>query len=281
MKDKKTKRKSKLKKKRKIFKKRNPSRNLQKQRIVLDTNILYYLGNEDGLYDKVKDLNLIPNYINLWELSHSDNLLNREENVRNAIRKMFPYQDNIIFEPPFIHLLKLKYKKYRFEIFPNLKYILDFTSRIAKGESIDENERERFKEYIDESKKGINEFTSSVTEEANKISKRLHDKKAHRKKHSIPYIANFINALIQNESNNKRSLEGFNLKRIELFICTMDAFFKSLETGERNVEPNDWNDLFVLLYVQPGDKFWTRERKWKNLIKAAGCEHYLYQEPTE
>jgi hypothetical protein len=58
----------------------------------------------------------------------------------------------------------------------------------------------------------------------------------------------------------------------------MDAFFKDLETGARTIERNDWNDLFVLTYVKPGDKFWTKERKWKDLIKAAGCGHYLYEE---
>ena len=36
-------------------------------------------------------------------------------------------------------------------------------------------------------------------------------------------------------------------------------------------------DLFNLAYVRRGDKYWTNEKKWIDIIKAVGCEHYLYQ----
>ena len=41
---------------------------------------------------------------------------------------------------------------------------------------------------------------------------------------------------------------------------------------------NDWYDLFQLIYVQPGEKYWTKDTYWIKLIKKAGMQHYLYEE---
>ena len=56
----------------------------------------------------------------------------------------------------------------------------------------------------------------------------------------------------------------------------MDLFYKKLETGSTVWKENDLNDLFILAYVRRGDKYWTKDRKWIDLIKEAGCEEYLY-----
>ena len=42
--------------------------------------------------------------------------------------------------------------------------------------------------------------------------------------------------------------------------------------------PNDWYDLTLLAYVEPGDKYWTKEGKWNQLIREAGCAAYLFEE---
>lgn len=70
------------------------------------------------------------------------------------------------------------------------------------------------------------------------------------------------------------------MDRAELLIKTLDHFFKTLETSGMKVQANDWYDFAILAYIQPGDKYWTREKRWINLIKDAGCEEYLYDEKT-
>jgi len=47
-----------------------------------------------------------------------------------------------------------------------------------------------------------------------------------------------------------------------------------LETGAMSVTANDWYDLFLLIYVNPERKIWTREKKWKQLIDSAGMKKY-------
>lgn len=37
-------------------------------------------------------------------------------------------------------------------------------------------------------------------------------------------------------------------------------------------------NIWYGLGQEQGDKYWTREKRWINLIKKAGCENYLYIE---
>lgn len=67
------------------------------------------------------------------------------------------------------------------------------------------------------------------------------------------------------------------MKKIELLVLTMDIFFKTMELSKMNMKPNDWFDLAILAYVRPGDKFWTEDNRLIQMIKEAGCEHYLYK----
>ena len=78
-------------------------------------------------------------------------------------------------------------------------------------------------------------------------------------------------------TNNLFSLRRLPLKEYELLVLVLDKFSKELEIGERKWQRNDLFDLFNLAYVRRGDKYWTNEKKWINIIKAVGCEHYLYQ----
>ena len=49
-----------------------------------------------------------------------------------------------------------------------------------------------------------------------------------------------------------------------------------LETGAKIMKANDWMDLFQLIYVQPSEKYWTREKYWIEQISKAGMTKYLY-----
>ncbi len=43
------------------------------------------------------------------------------------------------------------------------------------------------------------------------------------------------------------------------------------------IDENDWFDLFLLAYVQPGNLVWTFEKRWLILIKEkAHLEKYLF-----
>ena len=44
-------------------------------------------------------------------------------------------------------------------------------------------------------------------------------------------------------------------------------------------QPNDFYDLSNLVYVQPGDKYWTKEKRWKRIIsERANLDEYLVKD---
>lgn len=246
-------------------------------KIIADTNIWYGLGNDELLYQKMKQNPIVPTFVNIHELSKSENLIDKEDLSRNAIRMLFRFNETTIYEPPFIYLARLK-QEYVYDIPTEIGHWLKFTSKFAKGHSIDPDKREAFKQEIIAGRKNLEEVAKLFNDEAESIRNRILDKKAHKKIDTYQITAEFINFCIIQSTEGVVNIDGFQLDNIELLVKTLDHFFKTLETSHMKVQANDWYDFAILAYVQPGDKYWTREKRWINLITEAGCSHYLITE---
>jgi hypothetical protein len=48
----------------------------------------------------------------------------------------------------------------------------------------------------------------------------------------------------------------------ELFLLAWEIYHKELNLGSEKLKENDWIDLFNLVYVKPGFKYWTEDKKW-------------------
>lgn len=246
-------------------------------KIIADTNIWYGLGQEEALYEKVKEQPISPTFVNIHELSKSENLIDKEELSRSAIRMLFKFKENVIYEPPFIHLTKL-HQEYEYDVEKEIGHWLDFTSKFAKGHSIEPSKADEFRNQIENIRKDLTVISDFFNEEAEKIRQRITSKKDHKKIDTHQITGDFLNFCVEKSTNEKCNLDGFEMDNAELLIKTLDHFFKTLETSGMKVQANDWYDFAILAYVQPGDKYWTREKRWINLIKDAGCEEYLYEE---
>ena len=246
-------------------------------KIIADTNIWYGLGQENELFEKFSKEPISPTFANIHELSKSENLLDKEELSRSAIQKLFKFKENAIYEPPFIYLAQLK-QEYKYNIVSEIGHWLEFTSKFAKGHSIDPKKKEIFKQEILSGRKNLEEVAKLFNDEAENIRKRILYKKEHRKIDTYQITAEFINFCVLQSTQGAVNIDGFELDNIELLIKTLDHFFKTLETSRMKVQANDWYDFAILTYVQPGDKYWTREKRWINLITDAGCGHYLITE---
>lgn len=246
-------------------------------KIIADTNIWYGLGQDKKLFEKVSKDAISPTFANIHELSKSGNLLDKEELSRSAIQMLFKFKENTIYEPPFIYLARLK-QDYEYDIVLEIGQWLEFTSKFAKGHSINPEKKEFFKQEILAGRKNLEEVAKFFNDEAENIRTRILNKKAHKKIDTYQITADFINFCVEQSTKGKVNLDGFNLDNIELLVKTLDRFFKTLETSHMKVQANDWYDFAILTYVQPGDKYWTREKRWINLINEAGCGHYLIKE---
>ena len=69
----------------------------------------------------------------------------------------------------------------------------------------------------------------------------------------------------------------FDWGQVELFIKVLEQLLKELMLSYKTLEGNDWYDLTTLIYVEPGDKYYTYEDFWLRLIRDSGMAHYLAQ----
>ena len=243
--------------------------------IICDTNIWYGLGNEsiDCSIIKENDV-LVATCISVYELCYTENYLYNFEYTKNAVRAMMKYSSkHPIIEPPFAYLKITCDKNY---VYPINNEIFKFTEKIAQGcgiERADElkNEIEKRRQEIEKITDIFNEYVQTH------IKPNIKNKDAHRKENSIPLNRNLINQLVATQTKSEGLNADFDWKRIELFENVLKLYFNEIEIGVKKIKPNDWFDLFLLIYVKPHRKIWTKDRNLKRLIEEVGLEEYLYE----
>ncbi|MBK8654712.1 MAG: hypothetical protein IPN20_12580 [Haliscomenobacter sp.] len=71
--------------------------------------------------------------------------------------------------------------------------------------------------------------------------------------------------------------ENFPWVKIELFLHVLAGYLRELVFTQRKVATNDLYDLFNIVYVKPGELYWTEEKFWKNLINnQINFGHYFF-----
>jgi len=247
----------------------------KKMEIICDTHIWYGIGRGDiQIPPKVK---LVATYNSIDEFSRTQNLVKYPEYTMKGVQAMFKYsREHAIYEPPLIYLKKLSDKNYAYDVRENLNNILQFTEKIAKGFAIDLSKTEEYSQFCSDRKNDLMSVSQIFNDQAKQIKTNIKDLKTHRKENSIFLNRDLISLFVAKASKTDGLPKDFDWKQIELFENVLKLYFNALETGEFQSEPNDWYDLFLLIYVQPGRKVWTKEKRWLRLIKAAGLEHYLF-----
>ena len=244
-----------------------------KQRVICDTNIWYNLASGAIKLEDLKDVALIGTFINLRELVYSQNLKSKPEIVRAACGCLIKYAEDIILKDPVMHLVGMQQivegsEKKGFGL-------LNEARNLSLGALISEEVLN--KELLEKEALGI-EGTNNAMVFLEEIRPRIIDKKSHRANKDYKAIQDFYNVVIGNYTNNEYLLnDNFKWSKVDLLIKTTLEFFQELElSSTMKFKINDWADFFILSYVQPGDKFWTFENKWKRIITQAACGEYLF-----
>ena len=77
-------------------------------------------------------------------------------------------------------------------------------------------------------------------------------------------------------------LENVDWYQFEFYLAVHGHFMRTMDFSRMKADGNDHNDLRNMLYVQPENLYWTKERRWLTLAKEAGMSQYLYEpEPEE
>lgn len=263
---------------RKKRRKKRRAKRIRKIKIICDTNVWYGLGDGTiSISEIIARSSLVAIQVNIREFTFTYNLLNNEDLARNAIKAAFKYHSIERFEPPLIYLKKLSDRKYSYNTKKEQSQFMVFTSLIARGHSIDDKRKSDFKKVCDNVKSNLESATVLFNTEAEKIHIKIKDKKKHRSADTLELNRGLINLFVQNVTKDHGLDEKFDWRKIELFEYVLKEVLFDLETGAKRMTVKDWMDLFQLIYVQPGEKYWTRENYWLEQISKVGMTKYLYK----
>lgn len=244
--------------------------------VICDTNIWYDLANKK--YDKsllIRD-QLIGTSINLREIASSPYLISNLNLIVNAIKSITKFHDKIFIDNCMDHLITIFHKDY-LAISKTEEDILNgFTTLI--NININDIPAERFKEVKRRlnnitvpSQNLVDQINNGLPEIRQKIKQSI-GKKKHRQTDFTRTWKIFISELVSiySKENCEKEyvidIDDENWKNIDLFITTWERYFNKLELEKRKIRKNDWPDLFNLVYVQPGYKYWTSDKIWNQIF---------------
>lgn len=249
---------------------------MENQKVICDTMIWYHIANGKIDTAKLKNLDLYSTYINLFELRKTPNLLKDWKFVKKAVRALHDYHKGVFETHPIEFIIKKQFPEYACKDDSYKQTFKEFETLMEMDDNTEIPE-----EVIKKMQKSIDEFAQIAQRDADNINSKLPElrkkiketvgKKVHREIESYPLIYEVVNVYVQKQTNGEVALdiEKYPWNEIELFVKTWDNYFKELEvSGNRKFQPNDWQDIFAMVYVKPGYKFASGENKWIDLIRA-------------
>lgn len=255
-------------------------------KIICDTNIWYNLG--DGRIDsKVAEENhLVATFYTFEELNTTYNILNDSDKVIKTSQAIIQYSKEQILENAILYLARTMDKffvdeRYTYNLGMRNWNEVRLLARTPVGSKFpqwvvdmyEENIKNREKEGVDIAK-AENLLSDSVRQEAKKAYKK-------DKQNYFDAVANNIVSLLglYLKEFTKEKVEfpsDYKFEQIELFLNAYVEYFFRLDVGGMRVQANDAYDLYNLIYVKPGMKYWTLENRWLTIIKDSGMGHYLF-----
>ncbi|MDU2896962.1 MAG: hypothetical protein E7B53_19600 [Clostridium sp.] len=86
-------------------------------------------------------------------------------------------------------------------------------------------------------------------------------------------VCEFLEYLFPGQSDIKKIYN----EKLKVY-CTAYSYYILETLSNKLNEPNDLGDLELLMYINNDNKLFTKENKWKEIIKNAGLEEYLFSE---
>lgn len=255
---------------------------VKKIQIVCDTNIWYNIANKKIKIENLDSrINLIGTYLSLEELMYSPNLLSEFDLVIRAIRTFFNYSDKIIECKPWHHLQNLDNPKLLCGS-EGKKMITDGRKLLKNDYTIPEDKKADFENLILARQERLKDASKILNDLIlRKVRPNIKTKQQHMNLVSKDYstLKRVINNYLKKATNTTKDISAnFDWRNIELLFKTWKTLMLDIDTSySQKFKHNHWYDLFNLLYVQPGMKYWTKDRTFINLIKKANLDDYLYQ----
>ncbi|MCB0518433.1 MAG: hypothetical protein H6577_13385 [Lewinellaceae bacterium] len=246
--------------------------------IVCDTNVWYDLPDDF----KVENARLVRTFCNVFELLHSDNLVKRFDVGLKAIKALCAGGgiENFYWFNPFAHVMFLE--SGRAPYLQEQETLSKIILQIAEGQI----SQEEFLEQLRRASKDdeLRNIAQDLNSMFDKRIVTIPDDKNDSIEWTKVYISWRVTEWAKTLGIEYYMQRNFDWSRIELFLNVQALFIRKVVFLKMKYQPKDMFDLWNMVYVSPGNLYWTKEGqgtnriRWHNLIKEAGMEHYLFDQ---
>lgn len=255
--------------------------------IVCDTNVWYNLGSANLLISNLTSHQLLATGVTLNELAFSGQIKNIAGHYYNSINAIIRYSKHMSSCFPEEHFLKIAGYADKTECELNvMKRKLNDVASLEMSDFIRLSQRPYPKELqksIESRNQIRQDFADRINSEIPKIKSKIESKGSlqdYRKSVNGEGIRQLLREWIDHFIDNfkisfKIDWDNFPWEKIELLTSAWLQFFTDLETGTSIINRNDYDDLWNLTYVAPGQKYLTFDKKWNQIIYKCGCKNYL------
>lgn len=249
-------------------------------RIICDTMIWYELAKGRLVIPDPQKYQLVCTHLSLMEIACSSNNFNKLQEVQAVISKILNIEPEIIPQQPYGHARSLIDKEYTFEYNVKEDLIMGFLRIILNqpGETLADGD---FKNYLTDIAARRKENSIDWANFQNDLYKLPVVHKSILKKYEdseMDLLESRKWLLFQLNQLNEKEIDfgGVDWSGFELYENVHARYIRNLQISNLRADRNDENDLKNMLYVQPGEQYWTLEKRWLSIIREINMEKYLF-----
>lgn len=245
--------------------------------------IWYGLSKGDLKLPDPKKYTLVCTYLTLMELAFSQNNFKKLVEVQAAIGQIFKgsVEPELILLYPYDHANSLLDQNFKREFDVEEDLIFGFLRCILNQPLNDLVDNDFKKQLANISDKRMQNnavwasFLNNLEELSNDIPSRI--KKRLKEEWTKTNFRKWFVLQLNYLSEIHYSPDKIDWNNFEFYEQMYSRYKRKLFITKMKTDMNDENDLKNMIYVQPGDLYWTLENRWLNIAKEIKMDNYLYQ----
>lgn len=251
---------------------------MNKKYLICDTNIWYGIADGSINPEILKDYSLVATGINIVEIAQTPMLVSNISLVKNCVKAIKENHKMLFHSNFYDHMISIFDEGFK----PNneaSEKVIEGMERLLQAdinqipESNIINTQKGTQGILERKKSFTNEFNKNLYEEKkilqDKSTRDLYKKGDHtisNRRYVAALLIDYHNKFY--EGDIKVSEHDPNWSKLDFFMRTWDIYTRKLDLQkDMKLDKNDFADLFNLVYVQPGFKYTTLERKWVSIFK--------------
>lgn len=240
--------------------------------VVCDLNVWY----DHDRSQRGAGVTQVGTWMNVFELAQTPNWFKKLEFTRAAAISLINESGELRMDNPWARVAALSKMSFVGANDYSAEDRLEFLSLMANGSSLTEDGLVKLRARIDDRKQSL----VGLAEGLGKATRAIREVGGVLNVNSTRIQTDVLRSLLSIELNKWAGElvdpDDVNWADIELFMNALHEFVFGVDSIKSSPAGNDFGDLFNLLYVNPGERYWTNEKYWNRVIKRAGMGHYLF-----